>query len=93
MKNKILFSFIVFFILSFLMYIQTTFAGIIPPGQITGVTAVSATQVKLSWITPGDDGYSGNVTDGAWQIKYSSAAGVSPDTAVSRLLYLQHNLS
>ena len=36
----------------------------IPPGQVTGVVAVTDSQVQLQWVAPGDDGYSGNVEGG-----------------------------
>jgi len=53
----------------------------IPPGQITGFAAKTNLQVKLSWTAPGDNGYNGNVTGGAFEIRYSSTVGSTADTA------------
>ncbi|MCD6399822.1 VCBS repeat-containing protein, partial [candidate division WOR-3 bacterium] len=52
-----------------------------PPGKVTGLVAETGCQIKLSWISPGDDGYNGDITDGSWQIVYSSNSFATPDTA------------
>lgn len=51
------------------------------PGEVTGLVVSTvedeATQLKLSWIAPGDDEYSGNVSwNGKWQIAYSTNTDV-----------------
>ncbi|MBT9175176.1 MAG: hypothetical protein DDT22_00850 [candidate division WS2 bacterium] len=52
-----------------------------PPGKITGFAAVLGEQIRLTWIAPGDDNYSGSVTGGKFLIKYSTLASSTADTA------------
>ncbi|MFC2049033.1 FG-GAP-like repeat-containing protein, partial [Elusimicrobiota bacterium] len=60
----------------------------IEPGQVTGFTAVTGLQVELNWTSPGDDGYSGNVTNGMWQINYSSTVSVGETTGPETAEYI-----
>ena len=53
----------------------------VPPGKVTGFVAATGIQVRLSWVAPGDDEYSGNVAGGMWQIVYSSNPAATPETA------------
>jgi uncharacterized membrane protein YeaQ/YmgE (transglycosylase-associated protein family) len=51
------------------------------PGKITDLTARTDSQIKLIWTASGENGYTGNVTNGEWKIKYSSNPSSTPDTA------------
>jgi len=66
---------------SYDVVISTYLPDTIAPGKVTGFSAATGAQVSLSWVAPGDDGYSGSVTGGEWQINYSSTAFSTPDTA------------
>ncbi|MDI6642185.1 MAG: Ig-like domain-containing protein, partial [Elusimicrobiota bacterium] len=62
----------------------TTLYESVPPGKITHLTALPGMQhgeVNLTWIAPGDDDYVGDVTGGAFEIKYSSTVNSQPSTA------------
>jgi hypothetical protein len=46
-----------------------------PPGKITDLVALSGNnfqEIVLQWTAPGDNGYSGNIVNGKYQLKYSS---------------------
>lgn len=46
-----------------------------PPGQISDLTAITGSgsgQVNLSWTAPGNDGTSGNITAGFYDIRYKT---------------------
>ncbi|RLD17009.1 MAG: hypothetical protein DRI36_04840 [Caldiserica bacterium] len=46
-----------------------------PPARITTLVAEVGNvegEIKLSWISPGDDGTVGQITDGKWKIKYAT---------------------
>ena len=62
------------------------------PGQVTGLAAYqdsSANTVKLSWVTPGDDNYSGALSAGSeYRIQYSTAnpASVNWSTSTAQVI-------
>ncbi|MBI4802147.1 MAG: hypothetical protein HY796_06450 [Elusimicrobia bacterium] len=53
-----------------------------PPGKPLNFTATGGgLQAGLSWTAPGNDGYTGDVSSGAYEIRYSSTSGSTPLTA------------
>ncbi|MFH1714888.1 MAG: hypothetical protein ABH857_01670, partial [Elusimicrobiota bacterium] len=80
MKNKFFHAFLIaiFFIGAL---ITNVFAGTTPPDKITVFSGEVGLQVKLTWSATGDDGDTGDVTGGRFQIKYSSSPSATPDTA------------
>ncbi|MEW6536893.1 MAG: FG-GAP-like repeat-containing protein, partial [Candidatus Auribacterota bacterium] len=62
-----------------------TLPDITPPGKIPIVVgfhgAKSGSQVSFVWPVTGDNGYSGDITGGMLNIKYSSNSLATPDTA------------
>jgi len=50
----------------------------IAPASISTLSALAELDgdVKLSWIAPGDDGTTGQITDGRWKIKYATYSAV-----------------
>lgn len=53
----------------------TTWANRVEPGVITtlsGLTGYYEGEILLSWISPGNNGYTGDVLEGKWQIKYTT---------------------
>jgi len=55
---------------TFSFYIDTT-----PPGNVLFFNAYIGDnngEIKLSWISPGDDGYSNNIEKGIWYVRYST---------------------
>ncbi|MCX7956653.1 MAG: fibronectin type III domain-containing protein [Endomicrobia bacterium] len=51
----------------------------IPPAAVTTLSALTSTnggEIKLNWLAVGDDGYSGNIVNGAYAIQRSSWFGV-----------------
>ncbi|MFH1368656.1 MAG: FG-GAP-like repeat-containing protein [Elusimicrobiota bacterium] len=52
-----------------------------PPGKVTGLTAVRSSQVYLTWTSPGEDGYTGNISNGMWRIACTSDVAKNADTA------------
>ncbi|MBN1622311.1 MAG: discoidin domain-containing protein [Endomicrobiales bacterium] len=52
-----------------------------PPSSVTDLAATqgqSGGQIRLDWTAPGDDGSSGNIVGGSYNIIYSSDTGFSP---------------
>jgi len=46
-----------------------------PPGAITTLSALTgqtAGTIKLNWLAPGNDGYSGDIVGGQYSIRYAS---------------------
>ncbi|MDO9514241.1 MAG: FG-GAP-like repeat-containing protein, partial [Elusimicrobiota bacterium] len=80
---------------NYIKVVVTHTADLTAPGQVTGFVATTGAQVSLSWVAPGDDNYAGDVTGGAWQIKYSSTVGSTSGTAENTQAeacgYLQSN--
>ncbi|MFC2061570.1 DUF2341 domain-containing protein [Elusimicrobiota bacterium] len=60
----------------------TTWAQSIPPAAITSLAAVpggNGGEIDLSWTASGDDGWTGQITNGKWRIDYSTDSGYSFD--------------
>lgn len=68
---------------SILFQTATSYAqrDLIAPGVVTAFSASAGTQIRLSWTSPGDNTYSGAVTDGRWRIRYSTSAAADANTA------------
>ena len=54
--------------------------GLVPPGTITlnAATGVSPGQISLSWVAPGDDGFTPGTWAAAYDIRYTTTAAQSP---------------
>jgi hypothetical protein len=52
-----------------------------PPAKIYSFIAATGAQINLQWRAPGDDGATGTVYGGMWQINYSSRTGSAADSA------------
>lgn len=63
-----------------------------PPAQITTLVAtnVSGGGVKLSWTSTGDDGYTGNISSGIYEVRFSTNPSDTFDTAPDN--YLKYNI-
>ena len=61
--------------------------GLVPPGTITlnAATGASPGQISLSWVAPGDDGFTPGTWAAAYDIRYSTTAAQSP--AASNALF------
>ncbi|RLD16209.1 MAG: hypothetical protein DRI22_01500, partial [Caldiserica bacterium] len=55
----------------------------IAPDSITTLSALAELDgdIKLSWISPGDDGTTGQITSGKWKIKWSTVSTVDWNTS------------
>ncbi|MFH0948652.1 MAG: glucoamylase family protein [Elusimicrobiota bacterium] len=77
-------------------YIQNAFTALgfipdtYPPGQIVGLTtSVLGSSVRLNWTASGDDDYTGNISSGVYEVKSSTLAADTWDTAPAN--YLNYN--
>ena len=62
----------------------------IPPASITTLSALTGIypgEIRLSWISPGDDGNSGTITGGQFAIQYSSFISVVWSTSNAQIRY------
>ncbi|OGS21987.1 MAG: hypothetical protein A2252_00395 [Elusimicrobia bacterium RIFOXYA2_FULL_39_19] len=53
-----------------------------PPNNITTLeafTTANPSEIKLNWLAPGDDGTSGNITNGRYRVKYATFTSAEPD--------------
>jgi hypothetical protein len=78
---------ILFYSISFFIFYLSFLSGLSfsadSPGKVSIFTAVTNLQIKLDWTAPGDNDYTGDVTGGQWNIKYSVNPSATPDTAES----------
>ncbi|MDI6641389.1 MAG: hypothetical protein QME68_03650, partial [Elusimicrobiota bacterium] len=60
-----------------------------PPGQVSDFAAVTGEQIKLTWTSPGDNGWSGDIVNGKYEVRYTSNPNKSysdfPDPEVYQL--------
>jgi len=55
------------------------------PATITNLSALTGSsegEIDLTWTAPGDDGTTGNITNGKWKIKYSTISSIDWNTGV-----------
>ncbi|MDI6641863.1 MAG: fibronectin type III domain-containing protein, partial [Elusimicrobiota bacterium] len=58
----------------------STYAKAIPPGSITNLSCLPGSlNVKLTWTAPGDDDYSGNITSGIYEIRWTTAGPITTE--------------
>ncbi len=58
---------------------------LLPPGQITNLSATLSAQILLTWTAPGDDVYNGSVVGGGFLIRYSTNPSDTPQTATYQI--------
>ncbi|PIV52747.1 MAG: hypothetical protein COS17_07525, partial [Elusimicrobia bacterium CG02_land_8_20_14_3_00_37_13] len=67
---------------------------IVAPGKVTNLAGMPGWEegmVQLNWISPGDNGYSGNIESGKYFIKFSTDPADNFDTAISSRIWTGEN--